>query len=165
VALLTSVPGVTFTSEIIDHLYTAVCTNRIAGIRQALVDISLTPGTDVSRPTITLVPIYLLYAGAPMKTGPHKAVLLVQLTQQAASSGQTGTGEVIVQIVTLAAIRAGIVGTIIHVLLTVQALETRLTNTPVLPDLIYTCCSVQTGGRLAFVNFISAVTSLIAWST
>lgn len=83
---LTSVPGVAFTAVVVDHLDTAVGAQRITGVGQTLIDISLTARTHITWLAVTFVSIYLFHTGAPMETGTSKAVLFIKFTQQALRS-------------------------------------------------------------------------------
>ena len=74
---LTSVSSIALTTVVIHHLDTAVCSHRITRVRETLVDVSLTPRPHIAGSAVTTVAINLLYAGAPMKTSPYKAVLLI----------------------------------------------------------------------------------------
>lgn len=85
-AVMTSVPGVAFTAVVVDHLDTAVGAQRITGVGQTLIDISLTARTHITWLAVTFVSIYLFYTGAPMETGTSKAVLFIKFTQQALRS-------------------------------------------------------------------------------
>lgn len=95
-------------------------------------------------------------------TGAYHAVIDVDLTYEAESARRAGATEVVDQIVTGAAVLAGIRLAIVDIELAVLTLETLGTLTLIRTDEVLTCCAVLTRCRVALVDLLLAVRAGVA---
>ena len=157
--------GSTDTIVVIDQLNTLLCSQRGAGIRQALVHISLASGSDITRRTFTFVSANFVNASASVMTCSLKALVNVDFAEVAHGPMRTSTLEVVDQVVTDPIILAAVGEAVIDVVFAILALEAFGAVALVGGNEVSAGCSVLTRVGPAFVNFILTIAPLIALST